>query len=259
MTSTPTHQDTPLAVWVRTVPTGDGTYRAVLEVGADYAYPLDDDTATAWAFTVLATAADAEHDAAIVAQLCSGDPGAEEFGGEFGGVVTEVRDRRRPRTTGDIVPGFQVEGGVSARDLRPFLHLRLQGRLIGQWTPDDARDHTLKVLEGARAAASDTAYHRTLTAIGLKTEAADALVALLRGHRSGRAQHAVPDDWWIADHGGGPAVWEPEPAGPRRVIAEDLAGWRLWGVLTRVLPDRGTCTSCTTRPCPDHREGADPR
>ena len=72
-------------------------------------------------------------------------------------------------------------------------------------------------------------------------------------------QHAVPDDWWIADRGSGPAVWEPEPAGPRRVIAEDLAGWRLWGVLARVLPDRGTCTTCTADVCSDHREGNDLR
>ena len=58
-------------------------------------------------------------------------------------------------------PALEVSSGVSIFDVRPFIRVAW-GEQTGQWTPAEARQHALQVLEVAEAAEHDSVVVRWL-------------------------------------------------------------------------------------------------
>lgn len=167
--------DDPGTVWVRTDPTPDGVYRPTLEFGGDVAHVLDEHSAAVHALEVIGAVAEAEHDAAIVAQLTklTGDRDAA------GLIVAGLRADRPPVTWSTPI---QLTPGVSAFSGQPFLVVSVNGKQIGQWSVADARGHATYVLAAVRAAQLDSAYLRSLRSIGLDDPTARAAVGDLANY-----------------------------------------------------------------------------
>lgn len=170
------------AVWVETDRTADDRYIAAIHFTDDLSLPLDRDQAIAYAVAVIEVAGEAEHDAAVIAQLTdlSVEPEVAAC------VILELREAREPRQHrhGDATGPVEWTPIVSARNRAPYIQGHINGKPLTQWTPDDARGHALHVLEAALNAPLDTAYFRTLTTtIGLPSETARNAVHALRDHR----------------------------------------------------------------------------
>lgn len=164
------------ALWVSTDPTPDGVYRVNLMWGPDQALVLDQETAMAHAREVLNAAAEAEYDAAVAKQL-------RARGVDHKAVVQMVLDLRAERPEVPPPTPMSLTPGVSAFTGQPFIGLHMHGKQIGQWSPDDARDHAVYVLMSLRVAELDSAYLRGLRAIGLDDSTARAVVGDLATHR----------------------------------------------------------------------------
>ena len=157
----------------------DGTYVVAIEVGPDESWMLDRHQIRAHGIAVLEAAARAEYDAAVFAQLStlSVDQRA------IGQVLTDLRAERPPLDTAATAP-LELEPGVSHRDHRGFLTLKLHGDPLGQWELDDARRHALACLEVQAAVDLDAIYRTTLVGIvGLDDARARAVVGALAEHR----------------------------------------------------------------------------
>jgi hypothetical protein len=148
----------PTSVWIVSAPDDAGVYHLALEVGDDRSVPLKPDEAVAWGRNVLWALNAAEYDAAVLKQMTetTGDQSAAAH------LVKAVREDRASsvRVGGHL--GIDLVPGVSAFTGKPFLHLMQDGKLIGQWTPDDARQHALAVLQAVENLGADTAYLRAL-------------------------------------------------------------------------------------------------
>jgi hypothetical protein len=81
--------------------------------------------------------------------------------------------------TGD---DLEMESGVNP-DLKPFITVRW-GDQGGQLSPDEAREHGLRMLEVAEAAEADAALLRGLAELELG-DVAPHLLAMIREHRHG--------------------------------------------------------------------------
>lgn len=78
---------------------------------------------------------------------------------------------------------LQMESGVSSRTGQPFMALRW-GDQHGQFSPAEARDHALKILDAAAASEFDAALVKTLTGdMGLDHEGAVRFLGLMREAR----------------------------------------------------------------------------
>lgn len=170
-------------IWVRTDPGIDGVYRPAIDFDDDNAYQLDEKSALAYVMEILRAVAYAEYDAAVLAQMTKVSEGKAE-GPEL--AVSIVQDLRedRPETTG--VTPLRVIPGVSQATREPFLRIEIDGRPVGQWTPQDAREHALIVLESVIVADLDSAYLRMLRSlVGLEEDRARTVVGDLQNYRSG--------------------------------------------------------------------------
>lgn len=164
------------AIWVSTDPTPDGVYRATLTWGEDHALVLDQEAAATHAREVLAAVAAAEYDAAVVSQLTALT--------DQDSALHMVRELRKDRAAGSTSTGLELVPGVSAFTGQAYLKIVLDGKPIGQWDPDDARQHAMYVMEAVQAAELDSAYLRLLRGvIGLDEQTGRAAVAGLRKHR----------------------------------------------------------------------------
>jgi hypothetical protein len=169
-------EENPKTVWIRTAPDADGVYRPVLEVDADTAYNLTEDSACKYAMYVLRAVAVAEHDAAVFRQL-------KEITGSEDAAAQLIRDLREERPP--LVPllPLVLVPGVSALTKEAFLDIEIHGSKEGQWTMADAREHALTVLEMVCVADLDGAYLRILKTIGIEDDRARAVIGDLGNWR----------------------------------------------------------------------------
>lgn len=142
-------------VWIRTSPDPEGTYRPTIDVGDDVAYILTRESATEHVFNVLSAVAEAEYDAAVLRQM-------NNIVDEPQAAIQVVLDLRKDRPDPISVGPLVFRPGVSTRTGNAFLKVMLNGKALGQWTIQDARDHALRVLEAVLVADLDAAYLRTL-------------------------------------------------------------------------------------------------
>jgi hypothetical protein len=166
-------------VWVRSTPDDAGRYRVVMEIDADTSQTLDGAKVWLHARAVLAAVAQAEYDAAIMRQLGGSDTDDEHAAR----VVGHLRARRDPLawpTPLALVPG------VSAFTGEPFLLVRIRDKVVGQWTPADARDHAVAVLELECAARLDREYLSVLRAADVDDHKARVIVENIAAHRHDR-------------------------------------------------------------------------
>jgi hypothetical protein len=83
---------------------------------------------------------------------------------------------------------LQVESGVSARTGEPFMHMRW-GDQAGQLTPQEARQHALRILDAAAASEFDAALVRALVGeMGVPHEKAVRFLGVMREQRGGTDQ-----------------------------------------------------------------------
>ena len=141
--------DDPGTVWIRTTPAAHDTYRPVLEIDDDTAHDLGGGTAWRHAHAVLAAAARAEHDAAVIRQMSAPDADNARRAAEL---VALLREDRPPIEWPTVLT---LEPVVSAFTGDAFLLVQIRGRAVGQWTTGDAREHAIAAIE-ADAAAMET-------------------------------------------------------------------------------------------------------
>lgn len=175
-------------VWIKTAPDLDGVYRPVLEFDEDTSHPLDQKSAMEYAYEVLRAVAIAEYEAAIYAQLSQvmqphlGD--SEELKQTIAAVLDDLRKDRAPATWSTPL---QLRPGVSAFSGEAFLHVEIKGKLVGQWSMADARDHALGVVESVHIAELDSGYWRALRSlINIEDDRARNVVQDLVNHRPAR-------------------------------------------------------------------------
>jgi hypothetical protein len=151
------------------------TYIANVHLDPDTSRALDRDQGQAWAATVLAAAARANHDALVLRQLL-GHLGVALH--TAAGVLQDLRDDRPPLDHNATAP-MRLDPGVNQAG-EPFIVVHVHGIPVGQWTCADARQHATHVLEVSAAVDLDAAFYRHLTGhIGLDPEIAlNAVTAL---------------------------------------------------------------------------------
>jgi hypothetical protein len=88
---------------------------------------------------------------------------------------------------------LQMESGVSAKTGEPFMHLRW-GDQAGQFSPQDARDHAMRIIDAAAASEFDAALVKALVnEMGLDHETAVRFLGLMREQRGGTDQASTRD------------------------------------------------------------------
>lgn len=167
-------------VWVESEVTPDGTYVIGFHCGPDRAWVLNRDDAIRHAVAVATQAERAEYDAAMITV----------FHGQLGlplesAVPFLTNDLRADRAAVDdpsaltVSPGVSLDGGIHG-----FLHLHLDGQIVGQWTLADARSYAGDVLQALAAVDNDTVLHRVLVGkVGMDDEKARQIIATLGQHR----------------------------------------------------------------------------
>jgi hypothetical protein len=171
----------PDRIWVISDVHPDGSYRTTIQFDQDTVLPLGAGHARRYAAAVVRYAAYAEHDAAVVRQMHGklGLPLAEAAA-----VVAELRQQRAGEPPANDTAPLALEPGVSGRTGNAFLVVRVKGKVISQWTPDDARQHAVHVLDVLAGVDLDTAYYRYLhTNVGLGEPQARAAVGDLINFR----------------------------------------------------------------------------
>lgn len=168
------------AVWVNSAPTVDGSaYVVTLEADDDTAITFDRDRAATYALGVLDAAHRAAYDAAVFRQMTvklgMGQADAAH-------VVVDLRQDRPPLASEPAAP-LELDPGVNDEG-RPFLGVLVNGKRVGQWTVEDARQHALHVLESVVVADLDAGYYRALTGlVGVDDTRARQAVADIAEHR----------------------------------------------------------------------------
>jgi hypothetical protein len=165
-------------IWVQSDVTPDGTYAATIHYSGDRSRILDRDAALAYAATIHDAAIRAEHDAAVLAQLvATGMPLALAAG-----TLADLRKDRPPLDDQATAP-LRLAPGVSGRTKEAFLAVEIDGKVVGQWTPGDARDHASNALAVVAAVDLDAAYRRWLIGkAGLAADRASAAVGDLAAY-----------------------------------------------------------------------------
>lgn len=161
-------------VWIMTEPDDRGTYRVVLHLNADSCVPMDTQLCRQHAEYVTKCLSAAEYDAKVYRMLlkvAGSEKGIEETAAEL---ITDLRkDRVSPLapTPLELSPGVGSEG-------EPFLHVRINGQLVGQWEMDDARSHAMGMLAAPTFAEFDQAFLQALrTLVGVDEITARNIIA----------------------------------------------------------------------------------
>lgn len=181
-------------VWALCEVQPDGSYQPTIAFTDDIAVTLTPDTAVEYALAVLEAVQAADYDAAILAQVRT--LGLDDEAA-FTWLAEDVRPGWPPRR--ETGTPLQLVPGISHRDRRGFLTVRIGGVPAGQWELADARAHALAVLECAIAAGYDTAYHRALTKLLHDDGRARAVVAEIERYRQ---------DWAVT--GAGDILRDPD-------------------------------------------------
>ncbi|MEO3860927.1 hypothetical protein [Acrocarpospora sp. B8E8] len=171
------------AIWVQSDLSADGTtYVTAIHYDQDKSRILDAKTAYAYVAEIFRASVHAEHDAAVIRQLrATGMP--VELAAR---AVADLRADRPPLDDAATAP-LRLVPGVSQKTGNGFLATYVGNRQVGQWDPDDARDHATGVLSVMAAADLDSAYRRYLVGpVGLAPGEALAAVSGLADHIGGR-------------------------------------------------------------------------
>ena len=106
---------------------------------------------------------------------------------------TRVRELEHLLRTHLRSDDLQMESGVSAKTGEPFMHLRW-GDQAGQFSPADARDHAMRIIDAAAASEFDAALVKALTTeMGLSYQEAVAFLGIMREQRGGTDQASRAD------------------------------------------------------------------
>jgi len=155
----------------------DGSYVVAMEFGPDESFILDRQGARDWATSVIAAAAAADYDAAVLRQLSAIEGMEREHTAQ---IISDLRAERPATRTGPL----ELVPGVSNRDGRGFLTIHLHGKVQGQWELDDALSHALAVVEVEAIVDLDATYRKVLVGlVGLDDLRARNVVAQLEEHR----------------------------------------------------------------------------
>lgn len=167
-------------VWVQSEAAPDGTYVIGFHCGPDRAWVLNRDDAILHAMAVATQAERAEYDAAILAV----------FHGQLGlplesAVPFLTNDIRPDRPPVEDPSELTVSPGVSQDgEIHGFLHLHLDGQIVGQWTLDAARSYAGDVLQAVAAVDNDAVLHRVLVGkVCMDDEKARQIIEKLGQHR----------------------------------------------------------------------------
>ena len=193
------------AVWVISDVAPDGTYVVTVQAGQDVALTLPPDRAVGYVLAVLAVCAAAEFDAAVVTQFTRLGLSVED-------AALSVRDLRadRPPVDPAATAPLLFVPVVKSRSRRPVIHLLVDGEVVGEWEPDEVREHAMHVLDAVVVADLDAGFRRFLVGtVGLDDETARAAVGDLQRHRlpaagargDGGAVVRVPGDGAAGDVG----------------------------------------------------------
>lgn len=168
----------PGTIWVQSDLLPDGTYVTAIHYDSDQSRVLDHETGLHYAATIHAAATRAQHDAAVIRQLTSMGLALDVAARE----IARLRADRPPLDDAATAP-LRLVPGVSGRTGRAFLSIKVNGQQVGQWDPDDARDHAANVLTVLAAADLDAAYRRYLIGtIGIDAARAANVVGDLATH-----------------------------------------------------------------------------
>lgn len=164
-------------LWVRSEVMPDGTYGVGLNVGADRSWALGRDQAIAYAVACHRKATEAEHDAAVFTLLTHRLGMSESDAADV--LKTELHPERPDDPAATAPLRFTT---AIVRNAAPFLRVDVDGREVGDLTPNDLRDHAGNVLHVLAAADLDATLRRVLVNIGIPTEKARAVIAGLAEH-----------------------------------------------------------------------------
>lgn len=169
------------AIWVISDVTPFGTYVVTVQVGDDMAVTLDRSRAMRYALTVVDATTRAEYDAAVFAQMSALGIADERTAAE---PLIQLRTDRPPLDDDATAP-LRFEPVVTSRKKRPVVHVHLGGKVISEWSPDDARGHAMHVLEVTCGVDLDSAYRRLLVGwVGLDDDKARTAVGDIANYRA---------------------------------------------------------------------------
>lgn len=167
------------SIWIRTEPAHGGTgFVVVIETDDDHAFTLSFDQAMGHAKSLLWACAYAEYAAAVYRQMSARFKPETAFS-----IVTDFQKDWAPFDATDVAP-FMFLPGLTRDDRSPMIQLWVEGKAIGLWPLDQAREHALTLVEATCVAQLDADYLRLMRGtIGLPESTARAVVAELAGHR----------------------------------------------------------------------------
>lgn len=165
-------------IWVQSDLLPDGTYVAAIHHDDDSSRVLDRQTGLAYAAEIFTAATYSEYDAAVIRQLTAAGVSLQAAARTIG----DLRADRPPLDYAVTAP-LRLVPGVAAKTGRGFLRVVINGQQVGQWTPDDARDHASNVLTVLAAVDLDAAYRRHLIGpLGLEVARAENVITDLGHH-----------------------------------------------------------------------------
>lgn len=165
-------------LWITSDPHDDGTYRAVLSFDGDRSWPLSPFGARQHAFAALHAAAVADYEQAVYHQMTDGFGLGQDLALAM---ISALRSERGP--VDDKTSPLQFGPGLNEHG-KGFVHLTLDGRLVGQLDSTALRRHATGVLEMVAVLRLDAAYRRLLVEdVDLSDEHAKAAVSALADHR----------------------------------------------------------------------------
>lgn len=164
-------------IWVHTQRTiDDRGWMVTVDFSDSHTIALDPEETQTYFETVLAAAARAEYDAAVLAQL------AERTDLQHAQIT--VMNLRADRPPLPVIQGWDFRGGVAARDRKGFVAAYFEGEEVFQMQVDAARGHAMHVREATIVADLDSGYRTALiSTIGLDADTANAVVGNLAIHR----------------------------------------------------------------------------
>ncbi len=164
-------------VTITTAPDDDGFYRLALEWGPDDVEPLTETQANKWVEEIMWAVSQAVHDAAVY-QLFK-DMG-EIQDEAIALLVREIRETREKSIQEQPDAGLRLNlvPVVSALTGDPYLHLMIDGKRVGQWTPEDARSHAMGILQAVATQFLDSVTLTVLIKhVGLDMNRAQAVIS----------------------------------------------------------------------------------
>lgn len=172
------------AVWVASGVSALGVYTCEITYTDDVVRVLNPDQVGPYADTLTEAVVQAEHDAAIIAQLTS----KVGLGAKDAWFVALALRESRPALDQRPVRPLLVRASVGQNTGQPYVTLRLSGtKLRWRWDTADALAHAQYVRETRYVADLDGAYRRYLVShLGLDDGTARAVVGELRRHRHPR-------------------------------------------------------------------------